>query len=401
MTVEIARHQVKVSSEEALEMREENLVTRLGKLDSSNFSTVNSSALSLAAGRCALDPEAEMFGTWDAVVRSMQISSALFASVRPQAREMRRLVAHEVREVEASGPQYYASAANWLDAFWLAVICREADRMTELCRVPVDVLRQGAPDAFDEYIYSWVGALQCYWLREGDVASHLMAAMEQTDPAQLRESSQDQVLRVMYPSIVVFLRFLQRDNEGFNRALTQALTWHKEYWDTEDRSFIASGNIALGPLALACMARDSGFPLEVESPYMPKYLIEGAWLNEFDTEVSEARQGGVEDEPAAVPGVPASGEEAVARVMEAYGRPSWPDGTPAPMNVKEYEVGFVVWPTFPQPEPVNGVPQPAEPGGSHYVVAKDNGQIALVPNFPPDTAIEVFVRHYRNGGNQS
>lgn len=50
---------------------------------------------------------------------------------------------------------------------------------------------------------------------------------------------------------------------------------------------------------------------------------------------------------------------------------------------------------LPPTAPVNGVPRPAEPGGSQVVVAKDNGEIALVPSLPPALAIEVFRRHCR------
>ncbi|MCK1796241.1 hypothetical protein MTQ01_09540 [Streptomyces sp. XM4193] len=94
---------------------------------------------------------------------------------------------------------------------------------------------------------------------------------------------------------------------------------------------------------------------------------------------------------------PASGAEALERVLEQYGRPVGPDGVPAAMHVEEFESGYVVYPSFPLPEPINGVPQPAEPGGSNYVVAKDNGEIGVVPNYPPAKAIEVFERFYRSG----
>ncbi|MEU6294433.1 Imm49 family immunity protein [Streptomyces erythrochromogenes] len=42
------------------------------------------------------------------------------------------------------------------------------------------------------------------------------------------------------------------------------------------------GLVALGPLAIACMARDAGMPIEVESEYLPQELLEFGWVGEVD-----------------------------------------------------------------------------------------------------------------------
>ncbi|MET9516903.1 hypothetical protein [Streptomyces sp. NPDC002994] len=103
-------------------------------------------------------------------------------------------------------------------------------------------------------------------------------------------------------------------------------------------------------------------------------------------------QGPATPDPGRAPSTP---EEALRLVLGRFGQPRLPDGSPAPMRVEEFDIGYVVYAVFPQPTAVNGVPRPAEPGGSHVVVAKDDGETALVPNFPPELAIEVFRRHYR------
>ncbi|MGI5458464.1 Imm49 family immunity protein [Streptomyces sp. CA-249302] len=43
------------------------------------------------------------------------------------------------------------------------------------------------------------------------------------------------------------------------------------------------GDRALGPLAMACLAHDSGIPVEVESGYIPKYLVERGRVGDFPT----------------------------------------------------------------------------------------------------------------------
>ncbi|MEU9713857.1 immunity 49 family protein [Streptomyces sp. NPDC047976] len=63
----------------------------------------------------------------------------------------------------------------------------------------------------------------------------------------------------------------------------RALTWHKEYWTaTEARSRSGEGLLAFGPLALACLARDAGMEIRVESEYLPKELLEFGWAGEVD-----------------------------------------------------------------------------------------------------------------------
>ncbi|MET7633556.1 MULTISPECIES: Imm49 family immunity protein [unclassified Streptomyces] len=45
----------------------------------------------------------------------------------------------------------------------------------------------------------------------------------------------------------------------------------------------SEGLVALEPLAMACLANDAGFPIEIESDYLPKALVERAWVGKLDT----------------------------------------------------------------------------------------------------------------------
>ncbi|MCK1796240.1 immunity 49 family protein [Streptomyces sp. XM4193] len=281
----VERHQVTAPSPEFLRDDREGFINVHGSIGYSGLSLGLSSAKDFAAAHTVNDPTAEEFESWEALTVAMQIGSAMFASVMTEDLGLEVMIGHQLRPVEVSPPQYYTNAGNWLDAFWLAVICREADRVTALCEVPIDLLRQSSPSGFDEYIYPWVDALQGYWLRRGDVVESLMRAMELSAPEELRPGSREPVVHLMSPVIPVFIRFLQRDVEGFNEALADSLKWHKQYWDTDsdDRRLDDAGYVAFAPLAVACMARDSGLPVEVESEYLPKHLLEGSWLNEFPT----------------------------------------------------------------------------------------------------------------------
>lgn len=69
--------------------------------------------------------------------------------------------------------------------------------------------------------------------------------------------------------------------EKFNEALGNALTLHREFWTKDDASAVdPRGYVALGLLALACTARNSGMPVDVSSEYLPAVLLEGGRVGE-------------------------------------------------------------------------------------------------------------------------
>ncbi|WP_260638666.1 hypothetical protein [Streptomyces angustmyceticus] len=94
--------------------------------------------------------------------------------------------------------------------------------------------------------------------------------------------------------------------------------------------------------------------------------------------------------PQDTPAPPTTAEEALAIVRSRYAEPKLPDGSPAPMHVHEFDIGYLVYATFPRTPDASGRPQPAQPGGSKIIVAKDTGETVTVPNFPTEAAIELY-----------
>ncbi|MEU8626683.1 immunity 49 family protein [Streptomyces sp. NPDC048669] len=73
------------------------------------------------------------------------------------------------------------------------------------------------------------------------------------------------------------------NSKKLNEALAEALELHRAYWGSPERADDIAGFLALGPLAVACLAHDAGFPIEVESEYLPVRLLDRSWPGEFDT----------------------------------------------------------------------------------------------------------------------
>ncbi|MDI3402317.1 immunity 49 family protein [Streptomyces cavernicola] len=147
--------------------------------------------------------------------------------------------------------------------------CREQARLTELCEVPLELLRESGTE-YDDYAYHWIDALQSYWLERSGLLDKLKTAIQASHPDVVRFAGADLLDKILYPPINLFHRFLRKDQEGFNQALTEALELHKAYWTaTEEREVSVEGHLALVPLAIACLAYDAGFPIAIESDYIP------------------------------------------------------------------------------------------------------------------------------------
>ncbi|MCX5187713.1 immunity 49 family protein [Streptomyces sp. NBC_00268] len=245
------------------------------------FSMALSSVTDALNTRCSGDPKADKLETWEACATAMQIGHALFVAARATTPTIECQVGHE-KHVFRSGTGPWVHAGNWFTAFWLSCVCRERQRTNDLCQVPVSLLREAG--GFDEYIYSWVEALQAYWLKRPELGDKLLAAVDGTDPEVVRPASRSAVLNLMYPPMNLLTQVVRGDRDRFTTELAKTIEWHKDYWTRDEKLECDSdGLVALGPLAISCLALDSGFTVEVESEYLPKYLLDGGWYGEFPT----------------------------------------------------------------------------------------------------------------------
>ncbi|MGW3089482.1 immunity 49 family protein [Streptomyces sp. NPDC001108] len=284
MSVAVERHATPTVDQQVSERLAEAFEERIQNLDSSpaNFGMALDEALLQMQMNQALNPRGNRFATWDSTVCAMQVGSAAFAAASVTEGSIEARIAHEVRSIEATGPQSYANVGNWLTTLWFVIVCRDQSRMDAMCRIPLDLLRASGVKG-DSYVHHWVDALQTYWHEQPGLPEKLTAAIEQSHPAIATIMPRDLLQCVLYPPINLFYQFLRKDHAGFNQALAEALELHKAYWSAPERSGSIAGFLALGPLAMACLAYDAGFPIEVESDYLPIRLLDRSWVGEFDT----------------------------------------------------------------------------------------------------------------------
>ncbi|MEV6726048.1 immunity 49 family protein [Streptomyces xanthochromogenes] len=248
-----------------------------------NFGMAMNDSLFCVQAWLAVNPEGSQLETWEAVTTALQVHYAAFVCADTTQGEADFMINHEVHTNPATGPHYYANAGNWLTAFWLAIVCRDQERMTRLCEIPLEVLRASGAEG-DEYVYHWVDVLQTYWLERPDLIEKLTLTFQTSHPDVATIAPRDLLQNILYQPIALFHRFLIKDRDAFNQTLLEAVRAHKAYWTaTEKREGSVQGYLALGPLAIACLAYDAGFPLDIETPYLPGELLRRAWVGEFPT----------------------------------------------------------------------------------------------------------------------
>lgn len=285
MVTSVSRQSYPVAEMEAVvPVMKKSLANSLQTIETSHRarSGALTTSLNVARIRCVGDPDAVMLETWESWLLTMQVHSAVFAATFTDQETVTCKIRQEERQLDSTGPQFYLNAGTWLNAFFLALICRETARLDMLAQVPASLLRD-CGGVLDEYVYAWVETLRSFWLRRDDVSQHLVRAVDLSAPEGTHVLDAETMGKLEYPPIMMFYRYLRNDAAGFNEALNDALRWHKEYWTAdEDRTQNIEGAVAIAPLAMACLAKANGIPIEVESGYLPSALLDFAWRGEFD-----------------------------------------------------------------------------------------------------------------------
>ena len=171
------------------------------------------------------------------------------------------------------GPASSSHATNWHKAWYGALMSRDEPSLAALATISDDVLRASTP-GMDDFVYAWKAALIAFREDPSSALPHIERAVALTAEDQIRVSQKQAAARE--GAIYAILAPLAAGNAAeFQSALVAALQAHKKFWGTKAKSQHPNGWLARGPLALCCLARDQGVPVNVESDYLLPYLIEG------------------------------------------------------------------------------------------------------------------------------
>jgi|GEM_PF-2354813 len=169
------------------------------------------------------------------------------------------------------------NASEWIDAFYLGCIARRTENLDALCKIPLQMIRQSTTVDLD-FRYSFVETLQAMHLKwpNPETGELLLSALEQTDPDQYILRAPDWVLSLDVEQLGLLGRFLSGDTVAFESALIKAVHSHKQFWSKkEDRRKDSTGFLSFPLTAIASLAYDNGFRFDLDSEYVPMWLVTG------------------------------------------------------------------------------------------------------------------------------
>lgn len=188
-------------------------------------------------------------------------------------------------------PDPECDAGTWLTAFFLAVSCRDENRVTSLCRV-TPAFRKEAREkrggAYDEYVYPFIAALQHFVLNQPTLGGNLLRTMDLSRPENSSVSSPENLDHLVFPAIDCFYRLAEQNTEKFDEAMEQGIRLFRTYYTAnEERSKDTADAVPLRLLGVACMTYDlaqvvPGFNPDLESRYLPEYILERPRYGEIE-----------------------------------------------------------------------------------------------------------------------
>jgi hypothetical protein len=173
------------------------------------------------------------------------------------------------------GPSSSSHATAWHKAWYAALMSRDEPSLAALATISDDVLRASTP-GMDEFVYAWKAALIAFREAPRAALPHIERAVALTAEDQIEVAAKRAAAREG-TTFAALAPLARGDTAEFQTALAAALEAHKKFWGTKAKGQYLEGWLALGPLALCCLARDQGVPVNVESEYLLPYLIERRW----------------------------------------------------------------------------------------------------------------------------
>lgn len=237
-----------------------------------------------AAWRSVADPTANEIQTWEAVVRAMQAGAALLTiGTAPPGTSVTATLDEQATTWTATAGMTHLHPGTWLDVVSLVTVCRDQERTDLLCAIDPRALSTPGVTVLP-HVGHWAYAWQRVWRKAPDAAvDALVDALHASMPDRIPATTRRYVDLIDAPQMALLGHYLSQDQAEFGKTLITALESHKEWWSSPERADDPDGLIAWRVLALACLAKEVGWAVPVESDYLPAQLLDGGWVGEIDT----------------------------------------------------------------------------------------------------------------------
>lgn len=204
---------------------------------------------------------------------SCDCAGAMFAAVAAPAGTA---VTFPLQGAELSGPSgppgYGCGPGAWTTAVLVAVAARRADTLSTLLSVPVSILEQG-PGEHDRCFPHLMYAVQAFFAGE-DIEPPLTEFERLSQPGELKVAT-PAILRRFRALGPALIALRGKDQAAFTAALVAVLEAHKATFgrgqDARSHAFVIDYHAS----GVAVLGREAGLTVEVESGYLPRWLVEG------------------------------------------------------------------------------------------------------------------------------
>jgi hypothetical protein len=269
--IEVAMHKFNGSSspeevERDLRFAREKLVSRLEGRPAACGMQVRAQFIRA----CAAHHQGREEDALELLMASCETTGAMFAAIsaRPDT-EVTFPFRGRNLSARSGPPDHHASPISWVTNLALALALRRSDVIDILVEVPARILEQA--NQHDTCFAHLVHALQSF-LSDEDPDESLTDFEHFSKPAQLERVSSEFASR--FRGVASCLRAIAaNDQSDFDKSLVAQLTMHKK---ASGRGTAASDcSRLIDPLSsgMAVLGQEHGLTLNVESEYMPRWLI--------------------------------------------------------------------------------------------------------------------------------
>ncbi|MFT3662344.1 MAG: immunity 49 family protein [Gordonia sp. (in: high G+C Gram-positive bacteria)] len=213
-----------------------------------------------------------------------QFTDLFFTSYSfPEGKSMSMEIGDKKVDFTATGLIMQASVKEWISGYWWSRISHNGTAQDTMMRFSAEDLTHlpGGRDAHRDLL---VRALQARARNEFTWFDLAAAAIEAAAVAP--EDVREEALYLDVPVIGLIVAI--GDQEAFTEQLWSALEAHRAYYSkNEYRTCWSDGFISIPILAACCMAIDDGMTIDIETDYLPRYLLDHpAWMFELDGTVT-------------------------------------------------------------------------------------------------------------------
>ena len=170
---------------------------------------------------------------------------------------------------------HHVGALTWSKVYSLAVILRDHEAIKFLLSISEDFLKTDNIK-LDSVDYSRVNFLKGIYNDSVDIGDLLLEVYNNADTTKIDSGRSKYIHDELLPEMSVYRCVFSNLQDELSEKLTEALELHKLKWSTEKNTMDTRGWVSLPLLAAAIVAkRGKGMSIDVESDYIPKWLIDG------------------------------------------------------------------------------------------------------------------------------